>query len=184
MDKKDKKKEDRLSLETNKRDDPKSEPNSEELEKVKKEVEEYKEKYLRLAAEFDNYKKRQSRIFDEMVSASQDALLHRILGILDNFERALESTKGEVSKESVIEGVELIYKQLQDLLEAEKITEICPTGEAFDPNVHEAVSVIPCDEDEKIVEVIQKGYKRGERLVRPAKVVVGKSHKTEETEES
>ncbi len=150
-----------------------------EIEEYRKEAEEYKDKYLRLAAEFDNYKKRQNRIFDEMVSAAQDALLHRVLSILDNFERALESMKDEVDKETVIEGVELIYKQLQDLLEAEKIIEICPVGECFDPNVHEAVSVIPCEEDEKVVEVIQKGYKRGDRLVRPARVIVGKTQDEE-----
>ncbi len=151
-----------------------SEETSALIEKYKQEAQEYKDKYLRLAAEYDNYRKRQARIFDEMVSAAQDGLLHQILSILDNFERAMESTKGNVDKKTVIEGIELIYKQLQDMLEAEKITEICPVGECFDPNVHEAVSVIPCDEDEKVVEVIQKGYRRGDRLVRPARVIVGK----------
>lgn len=146
-----------------------------QIEEYRAEAEDYKDKYLRLAADFDNYKKRQSRVFDEMVSLAQDALLHRILSILDNFERALESTKGEVDKEKIIEGVELIYKQLQDMLEAEKITEICPLGECFDPNIHEAVIAVPCDEVDKVVEVLQKGYKRGDRLVRPAKVIVGKA---------
>lgn len=149
------------------------------IEKYRLEAQEYKDKYLRLAAEYDNYRKRQARIFDEMVSAAQDGLLHQILSILDNFERAMESTKGDVDKKTVIEGIELIYKQLQDMLEAENITEICPVGECFDPNVHEAVSVIPCDEDEKVVEVIQKGYRRGDRLVRPARVIVGKSQNGE-----
>jgi len=147
---------------------------AEQLETYRREAEEYKDKYLRLAAEYENYRKRQARIFDEMVCAAQDSLLHQILSILDNFERAIESTKGDVDKQTVIEGIELIYKQLKDMLEAERITEICPLGEGFDPNVHEAVCVIPCDEDEKIVEVIQKGYRRGDRLVRPARVVVGK----------
>jgi molecular chaperone GrpE len=146
-----------------------------QIEEYRAEAEDYKDKYLRLAAEFDNYKKRQNRVFDEMVSLAQDALLHRILSILDNFERALESTKDDVDRDTVIEGVELIHKQLLDMLEAEKVTEICPLGECFDPNVHEAVSVIPCDDDDKVVEVLQKGYKRGERLVRPARVIVGKA---------
>jgi len=136
---------------------------------------EFEDKYLRVAAEFENFKKRQNRIFDEMISSAQDALLYRILGILDNFERALEHTNEPVDSEAVIEGIELIHKQMQDLLVAESIEEIYPMGECFDPNVHEAVCVMPSDEDEeKVLEVIQKGYKRGNRLVRPAKVVVGK----------
>ena len=136
---------------------------------------EFEDKYIRLAAEFDNYKKRRDRIFNEQLASARDSLVRRMLDILDNFERALESSESLVDVESVIEGVELIYKQMQDLLASENIVPISAEGESFDPTIHEAVAVLPCEDDtEKVLEVVQKGYRQGDRLVRPAKVIVGK----------
>ena len=145
------------------------------IEKMENEKEDLNQKYLRLLAEFDNYKKRQSRIFSEMVSAAQDALILKMLDVLDNFERALESSEGPPDPDSIVEGVHLIYKQMLDLLSSENIEVICPNGECFDPNLHEAITALHGNVDEDIVtEVIQKGYRKGDRLVRPAKVIVTK----------
>jgi len=159
------------------------------VERLQKEVEtlseknaELEDRYLRIAAEFDNYKKRQKRIFGEMVDAAHDALILKILDILDNFERAIESSEKPLDPDGVIEGVELIYSQMLDMLASENIESICPEGECFDPNVHEAVSVVPCDKEEgRVLDVVRKGYRKGDRLIRPARVVVS-APKSEEDE--
>ncbi len=153
----------------------------EQIKALQEQNADLEDRYVRLAAEFDNYKKRQSRIFSEMVSAAQDALILKILDVLDNFERALESKEGPPDTDSIIQGVHLIYKQMLDLLSSENIEVICPNGECFDPNLHEAVTALHGNVDEDTVtEVIQKGYRKGDRLVRPAKVVVTKPKNEEE----
>jgi len=154
------------------------------IDNLREKVEEYQDKYLKLAAEFENYKKRQSRIFDEMVNASRDSMILKILDILDNFERAIESKEQEYDVDSILEGLHLIHKQILSMLADENIVEICPEGEEFDPNFHEAISAIISDYDEnKITNVIQKGYICNERLIRPAKVVVSKGKKQAEEDD-
>ncbi len=129
--------------------------------------------YLRLAAEYDNYKKRQAKNFGEMVSVARDALILKVLDILDNFERAIVSSEKPPSVESLMEGIHLIHKQIQDMLASENIETVGEVGDEFDPNLHEAVALVPSDKEENtVVEVLQKGYRCGERLIRPAKVLV------------
>ena len=152
--------------------DPQKEEESAE-EKLREERDLWKDKYMRLAAEFDNYKKRQNRVFDEMVAASRDALILKILDVLDNFERAIESSGDPPDADAVMDGIHLIHKQFQDMLASENIEIICPEGECFDPQEHEAVSALPGDvPEETVTEVIQKGYRREGKLIRPARVVV------------
>ncbi|HHS50073.1 MAG TPA: nucleotide exchange factor GrpE, partial [candidate division Zixibacteria bacterium] len=106
------------------------------------------ESYLRLAAEFDNYKKRQSKNFGEMVSAARDALLLKMLDVFDNFERAIDSSDEPPSAEALIEGIRLIHKQFEDMLKSERIDAVCEVGDDFDPSMHEAVALVPSDDCE------------------------------------
>ena len=103
-------------------------------------------------------------------------VLGRILPVIDNFERALKAPTDTVSDDvhSFIEGYEMIYKQLMDVLEKEGVTKIDAVGKPFDPNYHQAVMRVPSDEydDDIVVEVLQEGYLLGEKTLRPAMVKV------------
>jgi len=150
----------------------------EELNTVKERLD---DSYLRLAAEYDNYKKRQTKNFGEMVSAARDTIILKVLDILDNFERVLESSEEPPSVESIVEGVNLIHKQFHDMLVSENIVSVCEVGDRFDPSIHEAIALVPSDEDEnRVVDLMQKGYRCGDRLIRPARVLVSGPRDDEE----
>ncbi len=146
-----------------------------------KEAEENKELAKRIKAEFDNYRKRMLKDYDECISIANEALIKRLLSVIDAFDRALDIKKIEdESFKSFYDGVELIYKEFKDILSESGVTEICPEkNDVFDPEVHEAVMVQEIKEgDEDIVlEVLEKGYKLSNRLLRAAKVKVGQSKK-------
>jgi molecular chaperone GrpE len=151
-----------------------------ENEKLKSEIAEVKDKHLRLFADFENSKKRQLRIFDDMVSAAQDGTILKILEIIDNFERAILSHEKDADPKAILQGVRLIHKQLLDLISAQGYEQICPDGECFDPNYHEAITALPSESEENtVIDTIQKGYKRADRLIRPAKVIVSKGSEKE-----
>jgi len=147
---------------------------SETEKALRAELEELKDKYLRLLAEFDNFKKRQAKLQQESFEAFGDIIFCGILEILDNFERALASGSDH---EGFRKGVELIYKQLKDLLSSYGVEEMSCKGKPFDPLEHEAISTVASEDEGKIVEVLQKGYKRRGRVIRPSRVVVGVKEK-------
>ena len=149
-----------------------SEKLKEELEKAKADLAALNDRYLRLRAEYDNFRKRTERekaaIYDDATSLA----VTEILPVADNLERALQLE--ECSVEDLRKGVEMVQTQLHTSLTKLKITAVGEVGEAFDPNLHNAVSHI---EDETLGEnvisaVYQKGYKRNEKVVRPAMVQV------------
>ncbi|MAO08867.1 MAG: nucleotide exchange factor GrpE [Alteromonas sp.] len=147
------------------------------VETLKQEVETEKDRYLRLFAEFENYKKRTGRERLELFkTASQDVMVS-LLPVLDDFERALKEIE-KSEDENLYKGVLLINNKLKDIL-TNKGLEVVETkaGDTFDGEIHEAVTQIPAPSDElkgKIVDVIEKGYKLGERIIRYPKVVTGK----------
>ena len=143
----------------------------EELEKSRQELEEYKARYMRMAAEYDNYKKRTAREMDSRYADAKLDVLKAILPVLDNFERGMTA---ECSDSAYKEGVELIFKQFTDLLTQQGVTEIEAVGQPFDPNLHNAVMHI---EDETlgentVAEVFMKGYKQGDKVLRHSMVKV------------
>ena len=147
-----------------------------ELEKAKKAVEEEKERFLRLFAEFENYKRRTAKERVELFkTASQDVMV-ALLPVLDDFDRALKEIN-KAGDKSLAEGVELISNKLRETLKNKGLEPIeTKVGEAFDAEIHEAVTQIPAPTDElkgKIVDVIEKGYKLGDRIIRFPKVVTG-----------
>jgi molecular chaperone GrpE len=159
-----------------------SAPESEELERAlaaseqaRAEAEALRDQYLgdlqRLAADFDNYRKRVAREREALVTRAHAGLVEAILPVLDDLGRALEAA-GLHEEAKLEDGVRLVHRQLSDVLAREGLQEI-PTDVVFDPHVHEALAAIPSEAEEgTILEVVQRGYLLGDRVLRPARVVV------------
>ena len=129
------------------------------------------DRLLRTAADFDNYKKRAARERAEYVTHANERFVKELLPILDDLERALDAV-GEYQEAAVEEGVRLVHRSLATLLERNGVKEIDAEGK-FDPHVHEALLSQPSDAEEgSVIDVVQKGYTLGDRVVRPARVVI------------
>ena len=137
------------------------------------EEEDMKTKDLRLAADFQNFKRRTEKEKSDIYAYANEKFALDLLDVIDNFERALIH-QDDCKDEKMKEGMELIFKQLQSVLEKNKIVEINALGEDFDPNVHNAVMTSPSEEFEsgKVCNVFQKGYKLNNKVIRPAMVIV------------
>ncbi len=147
----------------------------ERLAETEKQNKELEERLLRLAAEFDNFKKRVVKEQNQIIKSASQNLISKLLESLDNFSRAIESAKNSSDLKSFQSGVELIYSQLADILSKEGLEEIKALGERFDPHLHEAVLQIESDQPEgSIVDEISKGYKLNGKVIRHSKVVVSK----------
>ena len=147
----------------------------EALAALQKERDALKEQFLRAVADFDNYRKRVERERRELSEYAAADVLLELLPIIDNFERALQAPSGG-DTEAVTRGIELIHKQMLDLLRKRGVTLIDALGADFDPNVHQAVIHEPSDEhrEGEVMQELQRGYKLGDRLLRPAMVKVAK----------
>ena len=145
---------------------------TEKAEEVKEEGKEDTEelRYLRLMADFQNYKKRVEKEKRDLYSYANEKLMNELLAVVDNFERALDHDADEGFKE----GIEMIFKQLQDVLEKSGLAEIPALGEEFDPNVHSAVMTEETEDYEsgKVSGVMQKGYTLNGKVMRPSMVKV------------
>jgi molecular chaperone GrpE len=154
----------------------KSEPTLqlEQGDERKEELEEWRDRALRLQAEMENFRKRQQRLAEERVQANQRRLLRGFLMIADDLERALSAPDGDNAR--LREGIELTNRSLRQLLKQEGVEQIEAQGEEFDPTWHEAVGTVPHHkagvEPDTIVEVAQQGYCLDGHLLRPARVVV------------
>jgi len=137
---------------------------------------ELQDKYLRLSAEFDNYRKRTLKEKTELIKTAGDELLIKILPVVDNFERALKAMEQANDINALKEGVMLIYNHFKDFIQQQGVKEITAMHESFNLDVHEAVTAIPAPSDElkgKILDVIEKGYILHDKVIRYSKVVVG-----------
>jgi len=160
-----------------------------ELTAALTEAEEHKERWLRLAAEFENYKKRTAREFDALVQSASENVIRDLLPILDSVDRALaHGESGESESEDFQDGVKMIMEQLPRVLKGRKLVEIESLGKPFDPHFHEALMQIESEEHPSgiIADVVEKGYSLGEKVLRPSKVVVsrGKPEEEESDEEA
>lgn len=167
-----------------KEETPSAEQDNEAFEVVKKSAEdelteklaEMQDKYLRLSAEFDNYRKRTLREKMEITKTAGEVLLVSILPVIDDFERALRSMDAVENCDSIKEGVLLIYNKLSDFLRQNGVKEVEALDRDFDADMHEAVTKIPAPVESakgKVIDVIQKGYTLNEKVIRYPKVVVG-----------
>src|SRR5690554_6475101 len=145
-------------------------------EQLKEELAKEKDKFLRLFAEFENYKKRTTKERIELFKTANQDVLQSMLPILDDFDRALaEIAKSE--EKVLVEGVQLIHSKLKDTLASKGLELVdVKTGDAFDADFAEAITQIPAPTDDlkgKIVDVVEKGYKLGDKIIRYPKVVTG-----------
>lgn len=150
-----------------------NQPNSEDMQQ---QLAEMKDKYMRMVAEFDNYKKRAVREkLDFMKTAAQDTL-SALLPVLDDFDRAKKFAEGK-EENTWSTGVDLVYQKLYTVVKNKGLEPMQSTGEPFDPELHEAVTEIPAPTEDlkgKVVDTVEKGYRLNDKIIRHAKVVVGK----------
>jgi molecular chaperone GrpE len=147
------------------------ESGEDQLAALEAERDEAIDRWKRAAADFDNFRKRAARERDEYVTLANERLVKELLPILDDLERALAAV-GEHEEATVEEGVRLVHRSLASLLQRNGVEEISTEGQ-FDPHVHEALLSQPSEAEEgSVIDVVQKGYKLGDRVVRPARVVI------------
>ncbi|MFD0977886.1 nucleotide exchange factor GrpE [Salinimicrobium gaetbulicola] len=154
-----------------------AEEETSEKEQLKADLEKEKDKFLRLFAEFENYKRRTSKERVEMFKTAGQDVIAALLPVLDDFDRA----NNEIAKakdKNLLKGVELIHNKLKETLRSKglELVEV-KEGDSFDADIHEAITQIPAPSDKlkgKIVDVVEKGYKLGDRIIRYPKVVTGK----------
>ena len=160
------------AAEPEEKEDAAQKENDKSEEAAKKEPEEDSDtRYMRLMADFQNYKKRVEKEKKDLYSYANEKLVTELLDVLDNFERALEQ---ETSDENFKKGMEMIFKQLSNVLEKSGLAEIAALGEDFDPNVHNAVMTEETEDYEsgKVSGVMQKGYTLNGKVIRPSMVKV------------
>jgi len=150
----------------------------ERLAQLEAERDERVDDLKRVAADFENYRKRVARDQESLVTRAHERLVKELLPVLDDLERALAAAE-EHEEAKLEEGVRLVHEELKSALKREGLAEIETNGR-FDPHVHEALLSQPSDAEEgSVIEVVQKGYRLGDRVVRPARVVVAAPQETD-----
>ncbi len=162
------------------KEESKNEDNGTELteeEKLKEDLQKEKDKFLRLFAEFENYKRRTSKERLELFKTANQEVMAAMLPVLDDFDRALKEIR-KSGDENLVHGVELIHNKFKETLTSKGLEPMeVKEGDDFDSEIHEAITQIPAPKDKlkgKIVDVVERGYKLGERIIRFPKVVTGK----------
>ena len=152
---------------------------------AQEELQIYQDKYIRLAAEFENYKRRAQRDQSDTIRYANESLLKNLLSTIDNLERAIQSGKDAGTNGPLMEGVELTHKQFIETVGKLGVRQVSSIGNPFDPTMHQAVARVESDtaEPNTVVEEFQKGYFLHDRILRPAMVTVAKE-KSEQTEPS
>jgi molecular chaperone GrpE len=147
-----------------------------ELERAKAEALEATDKYLRVLADFDNYRKRVARENGERIRCANEDLITRLLGVVDDMERALAASADDSDFAGLRKGLELTYANLKETLTREGLCAIKCLGEKFDPNYHEAIMALEKDgaASDSVLDEVQRGYTLNGRVIRPSKVVVSK----------
>ena len=153
---------------------------AEKVAALEKEKKDNWDRYLRAAADLENLRKRQRREIEDVKLETKGKVLKEMLPVVDNLERAIEhaSTTGEADQglRPIVEGVQLVLRQFATAFERLEVTQVDAMGKPFDPNMHEAISQQESDEPPgTVVQVLQRGYKSGDRLLRPTLVVVAKA---------
>ncbi|NOY97407.1 MAG: nucleotide exchange factor GrpE [Chlorobi bacterium] len=148
----------------------------EQIKELEKKLDEISDKHLRLQAEFDNFRRRTLKEKSELIKSAGESVIVSLLPVVDDFDRALESMKDVAEDDTAKKGMLLIFNKLQEFLKQNNVTEIDALNKEFDCELHEAITKIPASSEElkgKNVDVIQKGYKLSDKVIRFAKVVIG-----------
>lgn len=149
----------------------------EKIQQLEADLSESRDKYLRLYAEFDNYKKRTIKEKLEMMKSASQDIITSLLPVLDDFDRAKKSADDDQSSEQFSEGVTLVYNKLYSILKNKGLEKMESNSELFDPELHEAVTEIPAPTEElkrKVIDTVEQGYYLNDKIIRHAKVIVGK----------
>ena len=160
--------------ETKDTSDKKDESKNEEYSKLKADYDKLNQQYVRLAADFDNFRKRQEQERENLIKYGTEAALKKMIEVLDNFERGQKALENVEDCEKVKESFNLVHKQVHEALSKLGLEEIKAVGEEFDPNFHEAVMQTPTSEhpEHTVINELQKGYKLGDKVLRPTLVNV------------
>jgi len=168
-----------VAKKTPNKNQPKPKSNTKKVENqindLKTELKEEEDKYLRLFAEFENYKKRTTKERIELYKTAGQEVIGSLLPVLDDFSRAIKESK-KMKNSADFVGLELIFNKFNDILKSNGLLDLgVNIGDSFDPDLHEAISQIKADKKKsgKIIDVIEKGYKMGDKIIRFPKVVVG-----------
>lgn len=155
--------------------DPENAGGSEKKEDVSAKLADLNEKYLRLYADFDNFRRRTNKEKAELIQFGNKDLLLNILPVFDDFERALELMPKTESKEAIVDGIQHIFNKFSSVLQQAGLKEIQAKGQDFDPEIHDAITKIQASPDMKgkVVDEIQKGYMLHDKIIRHSKVIVG-----------
>jgi molecular chaperone GrpE len=155
---------------------PEQDASQDAFENLRREAEENWNKYVRISAEYDNFRKRSARDVENARKFGAERLAQAVLPVRDSLEAGLAASD-KADAATLVQGQEATLRLLDEALTAAGVTEISPKGEAFDPNQHEALSLLPAShvDSNTVLEVIQKGYRMNERLLRAAKVIVARS---------
>jgi molecular chaperone GrpE len=148
-----------------------------EIEELRIQVNEGKDKYLRLFAEFENFKKRNIKERLDLMKTAAQGTIKDILPVLDDFDRAKAMAEDDNNSETISEGILMVYDKLYKVLAAKGLTPMESTGTQFDPELHEAISEVPAASEEQkgvIIDTVERGYYLSDKIIRFAKVVVGK----------
>jgi molecular chaperone GrpE len=148
-----------------------------EVEKLRQEVAELKDKYLRQAADFENGRKRLKKEMDEIRQFANRDLVSSLLQVLDDSERAEKQLGSNADPAAINEGIQLVFQKLRKTLHAKGLREMESIGKEFDPDMHEAITEIPAPNESmkgKVIDEVEKGYYLNDKIIRFAKVVVGK----------
>ena len=144
------------------------------IEALKEELERQKDKYIRLMAEFDNYKRRTSKEYERLVESANERLMLDIIDVRESFERALKMTGENEGYITFLEGMKLIFTKLDENLKKNGLEVFTEVGDEFDPEIHDAMMKTPHDEiqEDHIIEIYEKGYKLKNHVIKHAKVIV------------
>jgi molecular chaperone GrpE len=143
---------------------------------AKMEAADWKDKYVRLYAEFENFRKRSMKEKSDLILTAGEDIVKNLLPVVDDFERALNNIPATEENKALREGVDLIYQKYLRTLQQKGLKEMQAKGEMFNPDVHEAITQIPAPSEDlkgKVIDVVEKGYYMGDKVIRYAKVVIG-----------
>lgn len=156
--------------------DKKPDSTDEKQDSTEAKLAEFQDRYIRLSAEFDNYRKRTLKERMELTKSAGESLLVNLLPVMDDFDRAIQLMESSADVKGMQEGLKLIYGKMKDFLKQNGVKEIEALNKEFDTDLHEAVTKIPAPEKKmkgKVVDVVQKGYYLNDKIIRYSKVVVG-----------
>ena len=156
------------------------------IQELKDQIAAEKDRTLRLAAEFENFKKRRQREVDEFKKFANEMVFRQFLSVVDNLERAISAAEENSNESGLLEGVKLTHKEIFKLFDSFNVKLVEAENKVFDPNFHQAVTQEETDEfpENTVTKVLQKGYLLHDRLIRPAMVVVSKRKETEKIKEN